>query len=343
MPDPSLTLGVAVIARDARAMLPGCLAGVLGWADDVLVADTGSVDGTPAVARREGARVAAIGWDDSFAAARNDATAQLGTEWVLSLDTDETVLADPAGLRSWLQGLAPGTDAVAVLIDTDGGPDVTGLARHRELKLFRRHRLAWTGRVHERLRLADGGEPRWSPIPPELLRLRHFGYRDASIVYDKAARNARLSLIELRECTASGAPAGERARVLLDLGRSYLGCARVDAAREAFAGVRELCHDGPSWLWATEQLARLSLADNDGERALEFAHELEAAAAPRSAVTWLRAQVLARRGDFDHARLLATSITDFRDVGGNELDHGPITALMRLLDGAAGPVLSAGG
>ena len=50
-------LSVCVIARDEEATLPKCLDSVAELADEIVLVDTGSVDATPEIAQRHGARV----------------------------------------------------------------------------------------------------------------------------------------------------------------------------------------------------------------------------------------------------------------------------------------------
>ncbi|MGH9533599.1 MAG: glycosyltransferase [Terriglobales bacterium] len=88
------TLALSLIVRDAAADLAKCLASVEGVVDEIVVADTGSRDDSIAVARRHGARVIPISWDNDFAAARNAALAECRADWVLSLDADQRL--DPA-------------------------------------------------------------------------------------------------------------------------------------------------------------------------------------------------------------------------------------------------------
>jgi glycosyltransferase involved in cell wall biosynthesis len=54
-------LSVVVITLNAAAQLPDCLASV-AFADEVLVVDSGSSDGTQEVAARYGARVLSQPW-----------------------------------------------------------------------------------------------------------------------------------------------------------------------------------------------------------------------------------------------------------------------------------------
>jgi glycosyltransferase involved in cell wall biosynthesis len=83
------TLTLSMIVRDAAKLLPACLGSVRGIVDEIVIADTGSQDGTIPVAQSLGARVVSIPWDNDFAAARNAALREVHSLWVLSLDADE--------------------------------------------------------------------------------------------------------------------------------------------------------------------------------------------------------------------------------------------------------------
>ena len=62
---------LCLIVRDEEAVLARALRSVRGVVDTIAVVDTGSTDGTVALAERLGARVARFTWCDDFAAARN--------------------------------------------------------------------------------------------------------------------------------------------------------------------------------------------------------------------------------------------------------------------------------
>lgn len=67
----------------------------VGWADEVIVVDSGSTDSTAALARSHGARVFNNKWP-GFATQKNFAIKKAGREWVLNLDADEVVSAELA-------------------------------------------------------------------------------------------------------------------------------------------------------------------------------------------------------------------------------------------------------
>jgi len=84
-----LPLSVVLITRNAAAQLPECLASV-AFADEVVVVDSGSSDGTEALATRYGARVVAREWL-GFGRQKQFAVEQAAHDWVLCLDADERV------------------------------------------------------------------------------------------------------------------------------------------------------------------------------------------------------------------------------------------------------------
>ncbi len=87
-------ISVVVLTYNEVANLRRCLASV-AWCDDVVVVDSGSVDGTQALAQSLNARVMHRPFDN-FAAQRNFALDEgaLRHEWVLHIDADEECSAE---------------------------------------------------------------------------------------------------------------------------------------------------------------------------------------------------------------------------------------------------------
>lgn len=197
------TLSLALIVKDEAATLPHCLSSVHGLADQVVVVDTGSQDGTPEVARAFGAEVHAFPWSDDFAAARNASLAACTGDWILILDADEAVDAqDHTRLRQALA--APGAEAYRLtlrnyyasgtqsLIGQAVKPNPGGYAEGRDwpycadfqaLRLARRHEgLAFQGRIHELL--DPWFEAQNLPIRPLEAVIHHYG----KVFQDREAR-----------------------------------------------------------------------------------------------------------------------------------------------------------
>ncbi len=164
------TLSLAMIVKNEEKNLGHSLASVQGLVDEMVVVDTGSTDGTVALAQRFGARLGHFPWTGDFAAARNESLRLCTGDWVLIMDADEAVDAlDHAKIRA-----AIGTEEAAaynlvsrnysetagsVLLDQVVIPNTTDYtegsafpyyADAPNLRLVRRYPdLRYEGRVHE--------------------------------------------------------------------------------------------------------------------------------------------------------------------------------------------------
>jgi glycosyltransferase involved in cell wall biosynthesis len=106
------TLSLAMITKNEAASLAHCLASVRDLVDEMVVVDTGSSDGTVAIAESFGARIGRFPWCDDFAAARNESLRLCTGDWVLVLDADEAV--DPLDHARIRAAIAPGKGRKAV-------------------------------------------------------------------------------------------------------------------------------------------------------------------------------------------------------------------------------------
>jgi len=135
-----------MIVKDEEAMLGRCLDSVK-WADEVIVLDTGSTDGTGAVARRY-PNVRYIDgeykWEDSFCKARNKALSYATGDWVFSIDADEFLEEGSEPKVRDVMRQFPDFKAVAVrVINNDGAQE---LIFPRMFKRTPEH--YWKGDVH---------------------------------------------------------------------------------------------------------------------------------------------------------------------------------------------------
>lgn len=86
-------LSVAIITRDEAHRIARCLQAV-DFADEIVVLDSGSTDGTAELARALGAQVVVDPHFPGFGAQKNRALAMASGDWVLSIDADEVVTAE---------------------------------------------------------------------------------------------------------------------------------------------------------------------------------------------------------------------------------------------------------
>ena len=82
------SLSCCIITRDEEESIARAIDSVRDLADEVIVVDTGSVDGTVQEARSCGARVYEIRWSGDFSEARNISLERATKEWILILDAD---------------------------------------------------------------------------------------------------------------------------------------------------------------------------------------------------------------------------------------------------------------
>lgn len=94
------SLSVVVITYNEERKLRRCLDPV-SWADEIIVVDSGSTDGTLEIAESCGGRVFQRPWS-GFADQRNFGMEQARGDWILFLDADEYVTE---GLDTWIRDL----------------------------------------------------------------------------------------------------------------------------------------------------------------------------------------------------------------------------------------------
>jgi hypothetical protein len=122
-------------------------------ADEVVIVDTGSTDGTIALAEAAGAKVyhgPAFAWRDDFAFSRNQSLARCTGDWVAIIDADEFL--EPDGIAHLRAHLAT-TAQPALLFDT---VSERGGEWHRSIRAFqRRPDITWRRRIHNYLTTTD--------------------------------------------------------------------------------------------------------------------------------------------------------------------------------------------
>ena len=84
-----MPLSAVIITKNAATQISACLAS-LAFADEVLVVDSGSTDGTVEIAKAAGARVLQAEWL-GFGRQKQFAVTHAAHDWVLCLDADERV------------------------------------------------------------------------------------------------------------------------------------------------------------------------------------------------------------------------------------------------------------
>lgn len=152
------SLSVVVICRDESDRIEACLQSVHGWADEIIVLDSGSTDGTVGIARRYTDKVWVSGWP-GYGPQRNRALAKASGDWVMTLDADER--ATPELREAIDRALSdPAFDANLVKVPWRmicfGKPLRHGRYTSPQARLFRREGARYRNdQVHEALIVPD--------------------------------------------------------------------------------------------------------------------------------------------------------------------------------------------
>lgn len=155
-----LPLSVFIIAKNEADRLPRVIRAVRGISDDILVVDSGSEDGTQALAAAEGARVIERDWP-GYGPQKRFAESQCRHNWVLNIDADEFV---PPELAAEIAALfstgEPPVDAyeirIAEIFPGEDAPHPLAYAL-APVRLYRRDRGTYSlSPVHDRVDLQPG-------------------------------------------------------------------------------------------------------------------------------------------------------------------------------------------
>ncbi|HXW90284.1 MAG TPA: glycosyltransferase [Terriglobales bacterium] len=209
-----------MIVKNEEHTLRACLTSVRDLVSQIVIADTGSTDGTVGIAREFGATVLTVPWEHHFAKARNAALAPMTTDWVLVLDADEeldaaakpllpALLADPdidGGYVVTVRDYMP--EKTSYFLEHAGQPvsspperAKTAACYHdqQNIRLFRRNpRVYFFGRLHELVeyRISLLG---LKYVPSDLV-IHHFGYfRGLEVRARKAVLYRALGQLKLKE------------------------------------------------------------------------------------------------------------------------------------------------
>jgi tetratricopeptide (TPR) repeat protein len=244
-----------MIVRNEEKFLAGALESVRGLVDEICIADSGSTDGTIAIAESFGAKIGRIVWRDDFAWARNQAIALASGAWIFMLDADERLTEDSRASLAALRTIRPDGRGRWIrcrnLSDAERG---TVASTNAIIRIFPNDpAIRYRSPLHEYV--ARDGEPSSIAGIPAKIEIVHLGYTpeimdergkgqrnlrmaqaavdatpgDAAVVYNYAmsallAKERDLGREQLERVIAmtAGTPRGFRPMALVTLGSLYL-------------------------------------------------------------------------------------------------------------------------
>lgn len=191
----------------------------VAWADEVVVADSFSTDGTVEIARRCGARIEQIPFE-GFGKLRNEAVGRCRHEWIFSLDADERCTS---GARDEILDTIARPDAAEAYLVPRRNFFLGRWIRHsgwypdyRQPQLFRKGKLRYLeDPVHERYEVDGRIDRLESPI-------WQFPFKDLSQSIDKWHRYSTLGARRLEDRGARGSFGKGLAHGLYAFARIYV-------------------------------------------------------------------------------------------------------------------------
>ena len=323
-------VSLTMIVRDEEQNLAGCLESVADLVDEIVVADTGSVDRTREIASHYGARVVDVPWVDHFAEARNAALRQASGDWIFWLDADDRLDAENRGSLQRLFDSLGDEHAAYIMRQSntvEAAPGQT-IAFDR-VHLWRRHPdVRWERRVHEQVLPAlqrSGALIRRTGVT-----FRHVGYHEAATHRRKAERNLRL--LELEAAESPDDPF-----TLFNLAWSFHGLGRAEEAVGVMARCAAIAPPGISYRRKLHALWARSLHGlGRREEALEVCRAGRRDFPDDAELTFLEALMLRERGDLAGSEALLRRLVAAPDeatlAACADLDLKPIKARNQLAE-----------
>lgn len=139
-----MRISLCMIVRDEEGVLERCLKSADRLFDEIVIADTGSTDGTKQIAEKYG-NVFDFSWKNDFAAARNFIFSKGTGEYLCWLDADDVISSEARALFPAILELLEREKPDIVFCPYRSG----GTTFFRERFIKNRAGFSWQGRVHE--------------------------------------------------------------------------------------------------------------------------------------------------------------------------------------------------
>ena len=239
-------ISLCMIVKNEEAKLEHCLSGIASFVDEIIIIDTGSTDKTKEIAFRFTDKVYDYTWANDFAAARNYSISKAGNEFILILDSDETVENINMDNIKLLLGQHPKEIGRLLRINEFTRQGVSHKHNERVNRLFSKNYYHYEGIIHEQLVAITDINP--SDLDIEGLNesqrnefvihkdntyhipltIRHAGY-EGDLTQRKKKTERNISLLKSALLQHPNDP-----YLLYQLGKSYYMEEEYETAREFF-------------------------------------------------------------------------------------------------------------
>jgi len=255
-------LSLCMILKDEEKGLPGCLASVKGWVDEIIVVDTGSSDRTVEIALQQGARVFHHSWEGDFSKHQNQSVDYAAGDWVLQMDGDEA-LQEGSGplIRQAILDADADSFYMTVLSFFNQGASSSWESK---IRLFRRRaNIRYENIVHKQLK----GYRRPKVLAATIL---HYGY-DLS-PEEQRKKYERTSTLLRRQIAEDPENYWHRHNLAVSLASNSLYSEAVEIGLSALSLAKPQAMELPNILWTSYIVAASCLKLGDLQRAEEIAN-----------------------------------------------------------------------
>lgn len=196
---PLLTIGM--IFKNEIRCLERCVKALQPLRDaipcELVMADTGSDDGSREVAERYADILFDFPWIDDFAAARNAVMDRASGKWFLTVDADEYLDPDVSELAEFLRGGDKCYTAATVVVRNYYNYEMEGVyTDFPALRLLKMSTgMRYVGAIHESWKPGPGQNTKLTIMPLSGTLLRHDGYVGLGGEGGRAKRERNLRLI----------------------------------------------------------------------------------------------------------------------------------------------------
>lgn len=177
-----LSISACLIEKNEIENIEDWLQSSEAFADEIIVVDTGSEDGTDDIVKKSRAKLSYMEWQNDFALAKNEALSKATRDWIVFCDTDE-IFYNPQSVRGFLADIElHHPEVVAILVpmaNVDRDFDYKEFHRFNSLRIFRnREDIRYRGHVHEAIFVGDLPVMQTGKVflTDDRLLIRHTGY-----------------------------------------------------------------------------------------------------------------------------------------------------------------------
>jgi len=257
-----MKLSACLIVKNEEKNLAQTLPTLSQGVDEVIVVDTGSSDGTVALAKKFGAKVYHFAWIDDFSAARNESLKYATGDWILWIDADEFISLED--LRALRENLEKGTSSAYYLpIYECPYGETVGSTFYFRLKVFRSGcGFHFERPFNEQVYKENGELLETSAFLPSI-KICHWGrFLAPETIKNKKERNFRILEKVLKENTRD-------AYYHLLLANNYLEVGKTEKAKEAYQKTIDLKQEPVASL-ARIRKAKILIEQNQYEEAYQL-------------------------------------------------------------------------